>query len=102
MEIYDVIKGLETLIRENNDNVSLVLHRNIQEHPTIKIMKKFNYTLYLIKNKEKIKLIEEQFVDKCPSDKMIETWNKQDIIFVFHILKWMDTEEYKELRNGIQ
>lgn len=102
MKIYDVISELEKLIRENNPGMSLVLHRNMQTHPSVKIMKKFNYTLYLIENKEKKELIKKTFIDKCPSGDIDDVWTKQDIIFVFHILRWMETEEYKRLRNGVQ
>lgn len=102
MKIYDVVNELEKLLKENNSDISLILHRNMQEHPVMKVMKRFNYTLYLKEGNAKKKIIEEQFVDKCPTGELLEVWEKHDILFVFHILKWMNTEEYKNIRNGVQ
>lgn len=102
MSIYDIINQLELLINENNKGKSLVLHRNMQQSPVVPVYKRFNYTLYLIKGKEKVRLIEKSFMDKCPVEKLEEIWNKQDILFTFCLLQWMGTDEYKNLRYGIQ
>lgn len=101
MNIYDIINTLESLIQENNDKVSLVLHRNMKAN-AIPVYKTFSYTLYLIHNKEKKIILQRESSVRCPSEKIEEAWEKEDLSFVFQILKWMNSETYKKLRDGIQ
>ena len=106
---------LVTILNAANENVDksngiLVLHRSMREHPKFKVYKNFHYDLYLVKanninGKGKIadkELLIHRIIQKnAPADKIEEIWDECDFEFLSFFIKWLGTEQYKDLCNEV-
>lgn len=98
MTIYDIVDTVNEVL--NIENTSLVLHKNIQMHPKVKVYKIFNYNLYLVgKTTECVLSLSE--TKNAPSADLNEAWEEMDNAFCKKLLYWLTTDEFKQLQNGI-
>lgn len=95
MELYDLIDAACKLMQDKTN--TLVLHRDMKQHPRFKVYKSFEYKLYLVNsgNKEKILLLEKVFTKNTPADDILKTWNECDKEYLPTFIKWLTNEFIK-------
>lgn len=96
--IYDIIESASKLV--DKDKGILVLHRSMIPG-AIKAYKKFGYNLYLTKAKNKTLLLSEEYIVNCKLDDIEKQWIKQDKVFLDEFIKYITSDKFKELTNGI-
>lgn len=99
MTIYEIINAANEVL--NIKNASLILHKNIQMHPKIKVYKIFNYNLYLVGKDTKC-VLSLSDTKNVPSSELNNAWEEMDIAFCKELLNWLTTDDFKQLKNGIQ
>lgn len=95
MELYDIIESLNRNIK----NGRLILHRGMSVNNTFKVLKVFNYDLYLMKGEERTLINSTSFNVRALSDEIEEMWKKQDKIYLNVLIDWISSNHYKELTD---
>lgn len=92
---------LDAIIDAMNNIVdgTLVLHRSMRAHPTIKVYKRFCYNIYLIKGNSKELIWSWEDVKNTPSDEIESTWVTEDFIYLNKLIEWISNEDFKKLKK---
>lgn len=86
IDIHDIIEAVSTLLKDK----TLILHRNMKEHPKFKVYKVFEYNLYsLNEDKSKNLLLAHSFTVNTPSEDIMNTWKKCDKDYLPILFKWV-------------
>ena len=96
--IYDIIESASKLV--DKEKGILVLHRSMIPG-VIKAYKLFRYNLYLTKAKNKTLLLSDEYIVNCRLDDVDKQWVKQDKVFLDEFMKYIVSDKFKELTNGI-
>lgn len=95
-----IIRSINTLI--NNDNGVLVLYKEARQHPKFRIYKTVIYKLFLVKDtKNKTKVFTYEHVKKFSELNIEEAITECDMFFLPELLKWLTTNDFKKLCNGV-
>lgn len=85
MDLYDIITAVEPII-----NKTLVLHRNMKQHPKFKVYKVFEYNLYSIgSDNSKELLLSQSYTINSASEDIEINWDKCDKSYLVILLKWI-------------
>lgn len=95
MELYDIIEAASSLLKEG----TLVLHRNMQVHPTFKVYKKFCYDLYKVVDSKKELVFHFEENRNAPADDIIKVWAECDKNYLEWFIKWVSSDEYKAMKK---
>lgn len=98
MELYDIIEELSSLLKEG----TLVLHKNFNIHSKFKAYKKFCYDLYYINNNEKTIVLQFEDTKNVSSNDIEDAWKVCDKLFLKALIKWILSNNYKALIDGVQ
>ena len=99
MELYDIIEAASKYVHPTKG--TLVLHKSIKQHPKFKVYKQYCYYLYLIKGKEKEKVLSMEHSKNSPADNILSDWKELDKAFLLQLIPWLSSELYTKLRDGI-
>lgn len=97
--IYDVIESASKLV--DKEKGILVLHRSMIPG-AVKAYKKFRYNLYLTKAKNKTLILSEEYIVNCRLDDLEKQWVKQDKVFLDKFMKYIVSDDFKEISNEVQ
>lgn len=98
--IYDVIESVSKTLR--NKKTILVLHRSMVPSQVVKAYKLFRYNLYLTEAKNKSLILSKEYRVNCRLDDIEKEWVKQDKKFLDEFMEYILSDEFKEVRNGVQ
>lgn len=98
MELYDIIEELSGFLK----NGTLVLHKSFNVHNKFKAYKKFCYDLYYIENNEKTIVLQFEETKNISSNDIEDTWKICDKLFLKVLIKWVLSNNYKALIDGVQ
>lgn len=87
MEIYDVINAMNKVVSDDIGG-HYVLHRSMEEQ-SIKLYKRFNYDLYLIKDKKKEPVLSFSQIVRLPSISIDSVWAEMDRLFLVQLLRFI-------------
>lgn len=77
---------------------TLVLHKSVKTHPTIKAYKVFYYGLYAIEE-DKIMLLSFKVNKNLAIENMSEAKDDCDKQFISYLVRWLTSDVYRRLKN---
>lgn len=102
-DIVDVInRTIEDKRRELNipNSSHLVLQTKVNPHPLFKVFKEFELILWLIKGKDKYRVLTTKLTYKVTESKEDSVLNLVHKEFCYNLINWVRTEEYNNIVNN--
>lgn len=93
MILEDVIEAIEKDLGS-----TLVLHKSIKTHPTIKAYKVFSYGLYAIEGNN-IMLLSFKVSKNLAIEGISEAKDDCDKQFISYLVSWLTSDIYRRLKN---
>lgn len=95
--LYDIIEAINANLKPGIG--TLILHRKFTVHPVFKIYKKFNYSLYLLKDNEKNLIDEVEFTENVQAEDINEVWSRCDKTYLIKLIDLISDKQFKEIQN---
>lgn len=95
IELYDIIDIICKITKKN-----LVLHRTITAHHKFKIYKVFSYRLFDVADHKNI-ILKFDIIKNITLDNVYSTWKECDKLYLEKLIKWLLSNDFKLLINGI-
>lgn len=98
MTLEDIINATSVQLKDT----TLILHKRVVPHQSVKILKTFIYDLYAVKNNVKNCIMTFSYTMKAASEELNIAWEESNKQFLEVFIDWIITSEsFKEL-YGVQ
>lgn len=97
MSIEDIIDTLSKVINKG----TLILHKSLSINQKFKAYKTFCYDLYYRNDNKSTLVLSYNDTKNVSSNDIDEAWKVYDKIYLEILIKWILTDEYKKVLDGI-
>ena len=108
MSIEDIVDVINRTIEDKRKELNipnsshLVLQTKVNPHPLFKVFKEFELILWLIKGKDKYRVLTTKLTYKVTESKEDSVLNIVHKEFCYNLINWVRTEEYNNIVNNIK
>lgn len=102
MEAADIVEALNQYHEEQGIGGQFVLHKTIEPNETVKAYKRFEFIVWFIKDKNKIRTVTVSFTGRVVSDREAELADKHLCISLSKALfKFISSNDYAKIVYGV-